>query len=51
MKLFDEIIAEHSPNMGKEYSTKSRKAQRVPGRINSRCNTLRHTVITVTKVK
>ena len=37
--------------MGKETATQVPEAQRVPGRINSRRNTLRHTVIKLTKIK
>ena len=41
-KVFEEIIAENFPNMGKEIVNKVLKVQRVPGRINPRRNTLRH---------
>ena len=44
-KIFEEIIVENFPNMGKEIATQVQEAQRVPGRINSRRNTPRHTVI------
>ena len=37
--------------MGKEIATQVQEAQRVPGRINPRRNTLRHTVIKLTKIK
>ena len=37
--------------MGKETVTQVQEAQRVPGRINSRRNMLRHIVIKVTKIK
>ena len=37
--------------MGKEIATHVQEAQRVPGRINPRRNTLRHTVIKLTKIK
>ena len=37
--------------MGKEIATQDQEAQRIPGRINSRRNMLRHTVIKLTKVK
>ena len=50
-KLFEEIIAENFPNMGKETVNQVQEAQRVPGRINSRRNTLRHIVIKQTKTK
>ena len=37
--------------MGKETVTQVQEAQRVPGRINPRRNTLRHIVIKLTKIK
>ena len=33
-KIFEEILAENFPNMGKEIINKVQEAQRVPGRIN-----------------
>ena len=33
-KIFEEIIVENFPNMGKEIATQVQEAQRVPGRIN-----------------
>ena len=41
-KIFEEIIVEKFPNMGKEIATQVQEAQRVPGRTNPRRNTLRH---------
>ena len=43
-KIFEEIIVENFPNMGKEIVNKVLKVQRVPGRINPRRNTPRHIV-------
>ena len=37
--------------MGKEIVNQVQEAQRVPGRINPRRNTLRHTVIKMMKIK
>ena len=48
-KIFEEVIAENVPNMGKETVNQVQEAQRVPGRINPRRNTLRHIVIKMTK--
>ena len=48
-KIFEEIIAENFPNMGKE-TLKSRKC-RVPYRINPKRNTPIHVVIKLTKIK
>ena len=50
-KIFEEIIAENFPDMGKEIVNQVQEAQRVPGRINPRKNTLRHIVIKLTKIK
>ena len=50
-KLFEEIIVENFPNMGKEIGTQVQEAQRVPYRINPRRNTPRHIVIKVAKTK
>ena len=50
-KIFEEIIVENFPNMGKQIATQVQEAQRVPYRINPRRNTLRHIVIKVAKIK
>ena len=50
-KIFEEIIVENFPNMGKEIATQVQKVQRVPGRLNPRRNTPRHIVIKLTKIK
>ena len=50
-QLFEEIIAESFPIMGKEMVTQIQEAYRVPGRINPRKSTLRHEVIKLTKTK
>ena len=50
-KIFEEIIVENFPNMGKEIAIQVQEAQRVPGRINPRRNMLRHIVIKWTKIK
>ena len=49
-KIFQEIIAENFPNMGKESPTQIQEA-RVPYKINPRKNTLRHILIKLTKIK
>ena len=41
-KIFQEILAENFPNMGKESLTQIQEAQQVPYKINPRRNTLRH---------
>jgi len=43
------MIVENFPNMGKEIVNQVQEAQRVPGRINPRRNTLRHIVIKLTR--
>ena len=50
-KTFEEIIAENFLSMEKEIVTQVQEAQRVPGRMNPRRNTLRHMVIKLTKTK
>ena len=50
-KIFEEIIVENFPNMGKEIATQVLEAQRLPGRINPRRNTPRHILIKLTKIK
>ena len=50
-KIFEEIIVESFPNMGKEITTQVQEAKRVLGRINPRRNMPRHIVIKVAKIK
>ena len=50
-KIFEEIIVENFPNMGKEIATQIQNAQRAPGRINPRRNMLRYIVIKLTKIQ
>ena len=51
-KIFEEIIDENFPNMGKEIVNQVQEAQRIPGKINLRRNTSRHIVIIkLTKIK
>ena len=50
-KMFEEIIEENFPNMGKERISQVQEAQRVPYRINPRKNTPRHILIKLTKIK
>ena len=50
-KIFEEIIAEKFPHMGKEIVNRVQEAQRVPGRINPRRNILRHIVIKLREIK
>ena len=50
-KIFQEIIAENFPNMGKEPLTQIQQAQQVPHKINPRRSTLRHILIKLTKIK
>ena len=49
--IFEEIIVENFPNVGKEITSQVQEAQRVPGRINPRRNMPRHIVIKLTKLK
>ena len=50
-KIFEEIIVENFPNMGREIATQVQEVQRVPYRINPRRNTPRHIVIKLAKIK
>ena len=50
-KIFEGIIVENFPNIGKEIVKQVQEAQRVPYRINSRRNTPRHILIQLTKIK
>ena len=48
-KIFEEIVVENFPNMGKEIANQVQEAQRVY-RINPRRNTPRHKLIKLTKI-
>ena len=50
-KIFEEIIVENFPNMGKEIVNQIQEAQRVPYRINPRRNMPRHMLIKLSKIK
>ena len=50
-KISEENTVKKFPNMGKEIATQVQEAQRVPGRINPRRNTLRYIVIKLIKIK
>ena len=50
-KIFEEIIVENFPNMGKEKVNQVQEAQRVPYRINPKRNTPRHILIKLSKIK
>ena len=50
-KIFEEIIVENFPNMGKEIANQVQEVHRVPGRINPRRNMLRHRVSNWQKLK
>ena len=50
-KVFEEIIVENFPNLGKEIVTQVQEAQRVPYRITPKRNTPRHILIKLSKIK
>ena len=50
-KIFEEIIVENFPNMGKEIVNQVQEAQRVPYRINPRRKMPRHILIKLSKIK
>ena len=49
--IFEEIIVENFPNMGKEIVNQVQEVQRVPYRLNPRRNTSRHILIKLTDIK
>ena len=49
--IFEEIIAENFPNLGKETIIQVQEAWRVPYRLNPQRNIPRHIVIKMTKIK
>ena len=50
-KIFEEIIVENFPNMGKEIVNQIQEAQTVTYRIKPRRNTPRHILIKLSKIK
>ena len=50
-KIFEEIIVEKFPKMGKEIVSQVQEARRVPHRKNPRRNTTRHILIKLSKIK
>ena len=50
-KIFEEIIVENFPNIGKEIVSQVQEAQRVPYRINPRKNISKHILIKQSKIK
>ena len=50
-KIFEEIIVENFPNMGKEIVNQVQEAERVSYRINPSRNTPRHILIKLSKIK
>ena len=50
-KIFEEVIVENFPNMGKEIANQIQEAQGVPYRINSKRNMPRHVLMKLTKIK
>ena len=49
-KIFEEIIVENFPNMGKEIVNQVQEEQRVPYRINPGRNMPRHMLIKLSKI-
>ena len=48
--IFEEIIVENFPNMGKEIVDQVQEAQRVPYRINPKRNMPRHIILKLSKI-
>ena len=49
-KIFEKIMVENFPNMGKEIVSQVQEAQRVPYRINPKRNMPRHILIKLSKI-
>ena len=50
-KVFEEIIVENFPSMGREIDNQIQEAQGIPDRINPRRNMPRHILMKLTKTK
>ena len=50
-EIFEEIIAENFPKLGKEIVNQVEEAQSVPYRINQKRNTPRHILIKLSKIE
>ena len=50
-KIFEEIIVENFPNMGKEVATQVQEVLRVPYRTNPKRNTQRHKLMKLSNIK
>ena len=50
-KIFEEIIVENFPNMGKDIVNQVQEAQRVPYKTNPSRNTPRNIIIKLSKIK
>ena len=50
-KIFEEIIGENFPNMGKEIFNQVQETQRVPGRITPKRTAPRHIALKLTTIK
>ena len=50
-KVFEEIMVENIPNMGKEIVNQIQEVQRVPQRINPRRNMPTHILIKLSNIK
>ena len=49
--LFEKIMKEHFPNLGKEIHTQVQEAQRVPNKFDPKRSTPKHVMIKMPKVK
>ena len=50
-KLFEEIVAENFPSLGKETDFQVQEVQQVPNKMNLQSHTPRHIIIKIIKVK
>ena len=50
-RIFEEIVAEHVPNLMKDMNINIQEAQQNPSKMNSKKPTLKHTIIKLSKDK
>ena len=51
VNLFEQIMKENFPNLGKEIDIQVQEAQRIPNKLDTRRNTPRHIIVKLPKIK
>ena len=51
MKIFEDVIAEKFPDLGKETDIQVQEAQKAPKRVNTKRNIPSHIAIKMSKIK